>query len=346
MDGSIFPGGDNLYEGHLEDVPGRARTLEAQGWDGAFTLDTNVDPFAALLLAAEHTSRLDLLTGVAIAFARSPAITALQAWNLQRFSKGRLVLGLGSQVQAHIEKRFGMPWSRPAARMREYVLALRAFWDCWGRRTPLDFRGEFYHHTLMTPVFDPGPIDAPDPKIHLGALGPRMVAVAGEVADGLYVHPFTTPEFVERVQRPALEAGLARSGRRAEDFEISCMLITITGRDEDELSAADFAMRKLLTFYASTPAYRTVLDVHGWGDLQPRLNRMSKEGRWDEMADLASEDMIRAFAVKGRPEEIPDLVAERCGGWVDRLTLYAPYRSAPQLWPPIVRGIQSREVAA
>jgi len=341
VDGSIFPGGDNLYAGGLDDVPDRARLLEDQGYDGLFSLDTNVDPFFSLLLAAEHTSRIELMTGVAIAFARSPMTVALQTWNLHAQSNGRMILGLGSQVRAHIEKRFSMPWSRPAARMRDYILALRAIWGCWANNTPLNYRGDFYQHTLMTPVFSPPPTGLPDPKIYLGALGPKMVEVAGEVADGLFGHPFITPAFMEQVQLPALTAGLDRSGRTLADFDMPAMIMTITGRDDAEMANADMAIRKLIAFYASTPAYKPPLDLHGWGDLQPRLNTMSKEGRWNEMTGLISDDMVAAFAVKGAPEDVPALIGERCRGLIDRVTLYAPYAADPAIWPGVVRGIQA-----
>lgn len=342
VDGAIFPGGENLYDGDLTDVPARAREMEASGYDGLFTLDTKVDPFSSLLLAAEHTRRIELMTGVAIAFARSPMTVALQTWNLQKFSRGRTILGLGSQVRAHIENRFSMPWAAPAEKMREFILALRSIWDCWGRGAPLNFRGKYYKHTLMTPVFNPGPIGYPDPKIYLGALGPRMVEVAGEVADGLYGHPFTTMKFIDDVQLPALQKGLQKAGRTMDSFDMLAMIITITGRNDHEMAQADQAMRKLLAFYGSTPPYYSVLAAHGWGDLGPRLNRMSKEGRWEEMANLFSPEMVAAFTVKGRPEEIPGLIAQRCKGMVDRVTLYAPYPSAPSIWPDIVKGIQQQ----
>lgn len=341
VDGAILEGGDNLYQGGLEDVAARARLLESQGYDGLFTLDTNIDPFMSLLLAAEHTQRIELITGVAIAFARSPVTMALQAWNLQKYSNGRMILGLGSQVRAHIENRFSMPWAAPAEKMREFILAVRAIWDCWGRGTPLNFRGKHYKHTLMTPVFSPDPLDVPDPKIYLGALGPKMIEVAGEVADGLYGHPFNTMKFIEEVQLDSLRVGLARAGRTLRDFDMPAMIITITGRDEKEMAAADFAMRKLLAFYGSTPAYFPVLELHGWGDIGPKLNQMSKQGRWDEMADLFTPEMVDAFAVKGWPDEIPGLIAARCKGLIDRVTLYAPYRSDPSLWPAIVAGIRA-----
>ncbi|SNS65581.1 probable F420-dependent oxidoreductase, MSMEG_2256 family [Sphingomonas laterariae] len=341
VDGAIFKGGDNLYSGDLADIAGRAALMEEMGFDGLFTLDTTVDPFMALLLAAEHSRRCELITGVAIAFARSPMTLALQAWNLQRYSRGRMILGLGSQVQAHIEKRFSMPWGPPAAKMREAILAIRAIWDCWGRGVPLDFRGIYYRHSLMTPTFNPGPNDLPDPKIYLGALGPKMVEVAGEVADGLYGHPFTTIAFMRDVQLPSLEIGLARSGRTLADFDMPAMIMTITGEDDRAIAAADRAVRKLIAFYGSTPAYYGVLEHHGWHDLGPRLNRMSKEGRWDEMTGLITGEIVDAFAVRGAPSEIAGRIAARCAGLVDRVTLYTPYALSDAVLPEIVAGLKA-----
>jgi probable F420-dependent oxidoreductase len=342
VDASIFKGGDNLYSGDLSDVPTRAKAMEALGVDGLFTLDATIDPFLSLLLAAEHTQRTELITGVAIAFARSPMTTAMQAWNIQRYSKGRMILGLGSQVQAHIEKRFSMPWGPPAAKMREYLQALRAIWDCWGRGVPLKFRGDYYTHTLMTPTFNPGPHGFADPKIYLGALGPKMVEVAGELADGLYAHPFTTMPFVRDVQLPSLRQGLAKSGRTLKDFDMPAMIMTITGQTDEEFAHADKSIRKLIAFYGSTPAYYTVLEHHGWGDLGPRLNLMSKDGKWNEMTDLITDEIVEAFAVRGTPAEIPDLIAKRCEGLIDRVTLYTPYELSDEVLPGIIAGIRSK----
>ncbi|MCA9512650.1 MAG: TIGR03617 family F420-dependent LLM class oxidoreductase [Myxococcales bacterium] len=342
VDGAIFPGRDDLslYESDLSSVPARARLLEQQGFDGLFTLDTSIDPFFTLLLAAEHSERIELVTAVAIAFARTPMTMALPAWNLQKLSGGRLVLGLGSQVRAHVEKRFGMPWHGPARQMREFVLALRAIWHAWQTGEPLRFRGELYTHSLMNPLFDPGPIDVPPPRVVVGALGPQMVRVAGEVADGLYGHPFTTSAFVREVQLPALREGLSASGRTLADFDMPAMLLTVTGRDARERAVAEGAARRLLAFYGSTPAYYCVLEQHGFDDLGPRLNRMSKEGRWAEMSALLPDELLREICLVGTPDEIPELARERCRGGCDRITLYAPYPSSPETWPSIVRGIQ------
>lgn len=343
IDGALYPGVDDLrlYDGDLRSVPDRVRYLEEAGYDGLYTVDTNIDPFFNLLLAAEHTERIELMTGVAIAFARSPMTVALESWNLQAYSKGRFILGLGSQIQTHIERRFSMPWHGPAKQMREYVLALRAIWKAWETGEKLNFRGEFYIHTISNPVFTPTPIDGPPPKIYVGALGPRMVEMAGEVADGLFGHPYNTQKFIREVQMPALQKGLAKSGRTLGDFDMPGMVITITGRNDEEIERAEANCRRLLAFYGSTPAYWRVLEAHGWGEIGPVLNAMSKENRWAEMPDLLTEEMIDAFCVKGRPQDIPRLIDERCEGQVDRLTLYAPYASDTDLWPEIIAGVKA-----
>lgn len=343
IDGALFPGVDDLrlYDGRLEAVPERIRHLEETGFDGAYTIETNIDPFFNLLLAAEHSERIELLTGVAIAFARSPMITALQSWNLQGYSKGRFILGLGSQVRAHVEKRFSMPWHGPAKQMREYVQALRAIWDHWQNGTRLNFRGEYYTHAITTPVFTPDPLDCPPPKIYVGALGPLMVEMAGEVADGIFGHPFNSMKFIRDVQIPALEKGLSKAGRTLGDFDVQTMVLTITGRNDEEIEKAEANVRRLLAFYGSTPAYYRVMEAHGWNDVGPILNRMSKDGRWEEMPDLLPDGIVEEFCVKGTPDEIPKLVEERCAGISDRLTLYAPYASDPDMWSGIVQGIKA-----
>jgi probable F420-dependent oxidoreductase len=324
----------------LGDARRAAAELEEIGYDGAFTAETSHDPFLPLLLAAEGTERLELATGIAVAFARSPMTLAHTAWDLQAHSGGRLLLGLGSQIKAHIEKRFSMPWSAPAARMREFILALRAIWACWQDGVPLDFRGEFYRHTLMTPFFNPGPIPPGPPKVLLAAVGEKMTEVAGEVADGIILHGFTTERYVREVTMPALERGWARSGRRREDFQITGPMFVVTGTTEEETAQAAALTRQQIAFYGSTPAYRGVLELHGWGELQPELNRLSKEGRWAEMGDLVTDEILHTFAVVGAPEEVPSLLAARYGDLLDRLSFYAPYRSDPQRWAAVLDGLR------
>src|SRR4029077_2425820 len=281
----------------LANAAALAKEAEDAGYDGVWSAETSHDPFFPLLLAAEHTDRVELGTGITVAFPRSPMHLANIGWDLQNFSKGRFLLGLGSQIQAHIEKRFSATWSKPASRMRELILAMRAIWASWQEGTKLDFRGDFYSHTLMTPFFNPGPNPYGTPKVFLAGVGERMTEVAGEVADGLLAHGFTTARYMREVTLPALERGLARAGRTRDGYEISYPAMMVTGTTEEEIQTATQAVKAQLAFYASTPAYRPVLDLHGWGDLFSDLNRLSKRGEWVQMADLIPDDMLDAFAV-------------------------------------------------
>ena len=332
VDGSLT---DNLGE-----IANRARELEAAGYDGAYTFEGPHDPFLPVLLAAEHTDRLELSTAIAVAFARNPMTLAQTAYDLQSVSEGRFILGLGSQIRPHIEKRFSMPWSKPAARMRELALAIRAIWACWHEGAPLRFDGDFYRHTLMTPFFNPGPNPYGPPRMWLAGVGPAMTEVAGEVADGFLVHPFSTERFLCEVTLPALERGFARKGRTRDGFEIAFPLMIVTGDSDDEIAAAEGGVRRQLAFYGSTPAYRRVLDLHGWGDLQPELNRLSKEGRWEEMGGLIGDELVDTFTVRGRPEEIAPRVLARYGDLVDRISFNAPYRADPARWTVVLEGFK------
>ena len=304
-----------------------AKTAEAQGYDGVWTAETSHDPFLPLLMGAEHTERLELGTGIAVAFARNPMTTAMTAYDLQAFSKGRLLLGLGSQIKAHIEKRFSMPWSHPAPRMREFILAMRAIWACWQEGAPLQFEGEYYTHKLMTPFFNPGPHPYGVPKVFLAAVGERMTKVCGEVADGMLAHGFTTERYLREVTMPALDKGLHNGGRSREDFEISCPVFIVTGSTDEQRESAAAGTRRQIAFYGSTPAYRGVLELHGWGDLQPELNALSKQGKWAEMGDLIDDEVLTTFAVVAPPEEVPAEVLRRFDGIIDRLSFYLPYQA-------------------
>ena len=330
-----------LVTAALSEVPRIARDIETMGYDGVYTFEGPHDPFFPLALAAEHTERLDLATAIAVAFARSPMNLAHIGWDLQTFSKGRAILGLGSQIKPHIEKRFSMPWSRPAARMREMVLAIRAIWATWQDGTPLRFEGEIYRHTLMTPFFTPEPTEYGPARIFLAGVGTGMTEVAGEVADGFLVHPFSTAEFIREHTLPALDRGLAASGRTRADIEISWPAMVVTGVTEADVTAAASVTRSQLAFYGSTPAYRVVLDTHGWGDLQPELNRLSKEGRWDVMASLIDDEMLSTFAVCGAPSEIAAMMQARYGDLVDRIAFNAPYRSDPTAWAETLAGFRA-----
>ncbi len=316
-----------------------ARKSEEAGYDAIWSSETSHDPLLPLLIAAEHTERLGLGTAIVVAFGRSPMTLALSAWDLNAFSEGRFLLGLGSQIKPHIEKRYSMPWSHPAPRMREFIMAMRAIWDSWQNGTKLDFRGDFYTHTLMTPFFNPGPNPYGAPKVFLAAVGEGMTKVAAEVADGMLVHGFTTERYLREVTIPAIEAGLAASGRTRADYQLSYPAFVATGGTEEEMAAADTGTRKQIAFYASTPAYRGVLECHGWGELQTELNSLSKRGEWDEMGRLISDEILDAFAVRGTPEEVPAALHRRFGDIIDRISLYMPYRDSG-VAPRILAGLR------
>jgi probable F420-dependent oxidoreductase len=328
----------------LDTAAGTARAAEAAGYDGLWSLEAAHDPFLPLLLAAEHTERLELGTGIAVAFARTPMTLAYLADDLQRYARGRFVLGLGSQIKPHIERRFSMPWSNPAARMRELVLAIRAIWRSWETGERLDFAGEFYTHTLMTPFFSPGPNPHGTPRIFVAAVGPRMTGVAAEVADGLLVHGFTTARYLRERTIPLLDQGLAEAGRRRADVTVSYPGFVATGTTRDRVEAARTAIRGHLAFYGSTPAYRPVLDLHGWGDLADELHTLSRRNEpaaWQQMADLVTDDVLDAFAVSGEPDAIAPQIRERFAGLVDRFSFYTPYDTEPDVLASIVRDLRA-----
>jgi probable F420-dependent oxidoreductase len=309
----------------LVEAAEHAAALERRGYDGVWCGETSHDPFVALTLAATTTRRIGIGSGVAIAFARNPMSLAITANDLQLASRGRFRLGIGSQVRAHIERRFGLEWSRPSARMRELVLAVRHIWAAWDGGAGLDFHGEFSTHTLMPPVFDPGPNPYGQPPIFLAAVGPRMTAVAGEVADGLIAHSFVTERYLRDVMQPALASGAAASGRDAASIEVSYPAFVATGHDGDAIERAVTAVRGQIAFYGSTPAYRSVLAHHGWDDIHEQLHARSKAGDWDGLAALVDDEMVHAFAAVGPPAEVARTLHERCHGVVDRITPYAPY---------------------
>jgi len=313
--------------GSLGDVPQRARELEAQGYDGLVTAELASDPFLPLLLAAEHTERVALMPSIAVAFSRNPMILANLANDLQAYSHGRFVLGIGSQIAPHITRRFSMPWSQPAERMREFIQAMRAIWRCWYQGEKLDFRGEFYTHTLMTPAFTPTNNPHGAPPVILAAVGPKMTEVAAEVADGMLVHGFTTQRYLERVTLPAIERGLARSGRARADFQVCYPAFVVTGRDEREWQASRTGVARQVAFYGSTPAYRGVLETHGWGELQAELNVLSKQGQWEKMGERITDEILEEFAVVAEPRRVPAALKARFGGSVDRLLCTFPYAS-------------------
>jgi probable F420-dependent oxidoreductase len=315
--------------------------LELIGYDGGFSFESKHDPFLPLALASQTTQTLRLGTAVAIGFARNPMVLANVGWDLQQLTEGRFVLGLGSQIRPHIQKRFSETWSRPAARMREMVLAIRAIWDCWEGNAPLRFEGEFYRHTLMTPAFDPGPNPHGPPPIFLGAFGPRMIEVTGEVADGLIVHPFNTRASLEQHVVPALARGRAEAGRAADAVELMWVMMVVTWSTDEEHDIAIRSVKDQLAFYGSTPAYAPVLDLHGYGDLHHDLNRLSKEGRWDEMAALVPDEVVELIAVVGPRHEIAPKLAARADGVTTSISLVNNRNPDPTLFADIVADLRS-----
>jgi len=330
----------------LED-PRSARTLypelERIGYDGAFSFEAKHDPFLTLAVASEHTKRIRLGTAIAIAFARNPMNLANLGYDMQVISGGRFVLGLGTQVRPHIERRFSSTWSKPAKRLREIVLAIRAIWESWENGTQLDHRGEFYRHTLMIPAFDPGPNPFGPPPIFTGGFGPLMTEIAGEVADGFITHPFNTRRSLLENTLPALQRGLDEAGRSRDSLEIMSATLIVTADSEEALAASRDAARRQLAFYGSTPAYRPTLECHGWEDVHEELNALSKKGRWDDMSGLISDEILDAIAVVGPRAEIPKLLHERLDGIADSVSLTHNRAPDPAHWADIVAALKASQ---
>jgi probable F420-dependent oxidoreductase len=321
-----------------------ARRHEKAGYDGLWSSESAHDPFLPLVLAAEHTGQMELGTAIAVAFARSPMQLAYTAHDLQAYSGGRFVLGLGSQIKPHIERRFSMPWSHPAPRMREFIMAMRAIWSAWNDGAKLSFRGDFYQHTLMTPFFSPPPAPGGAPAVFLAAVGEAMTTVAGEVADGLLVHAFSTERYLREVTLPALSAGLAASGRSRVDVQVSMLAMIATGDTEEEMARAVARTREQIAFYGSTPAYRGVLSRHGWAELGDELNSLSRSDRddkWEAMGALIDDDVLHAFAVVAEPGGVAAEIRRRFGGLIDRVSFYSPYETRTQTWDLILQGLKS-----
>jgi probable F420-dependent oxidoreductase len=319
-------------------IAAQAVKAEQSGYDGVWSAETNHDPFLPIAVGAAATEKLEFGTGIAVAFARNPMTLAVLANDLQLLTKGRFMLGMGSQIKPHITKRFSMPWSHPAPRMRELILAIRAIWNTWETGEPLAFRGEFYTHTLMTPFFNPGPNPYGNPKILLAAVGELMTEVAGEVGDGFLVHGFSTERYLREVSLPALERGAAKAGKTRMDLTVSYPGFVVTGPDEQSMEAAAKGVREQIAFYGSTPAYRPVLELHGWGDLQPELNTLSKRGEWVQMGELINDDILNAFAVVAPIDQVATEVRNRFEGMIDRFSFYAPYKVDPDMWKGVLAG--------
>lgn len=333
-----------LDAGSLTDVRDAARHAEDTGYGGLWTSETSHDPFLPLVVAAEHTSRIELGCAVAVAFARSPMTVANATHDLQRFSRGRFTLGLGTQVRPHIERRFSMPWSSPSARLEEFIGAVRAILSSWEDGTPLAFEGDFYRHTLMTPMFRPEPHGHGLPRIIIGGVGPGMVRTAARAADGLLLHAFSTPGYLDAVVLPNIHEALTARGANRDEFDLSCRVFLATGRTEAELKVATNSVRARIAFYGSTPAYQAVLAHHGWTELGVRLNDLSRTDdpdRWSAMAALIDDEVLTTFAIVGNPVEAAAQIESRYGRLADRLWYYTPYRPADGLLEEVTHAIQS-----
>lgn len=325
----------------LADVPAVTAAAEALGFDGLWANEIAHDPFLALTLAAAHSRRLDLGTAVALAFTRSPTTLACTAWDLAQFSGGRFILGLGTQVKAHVVRRFGMAWDPPAPKLREVIGAIRAVWSAWRTGEPLNYRGRYITLTLMTPFFTPAGPPPDGLRIEIAGVGTRMCRLAGEVADGFHVHPFHTRRYLREVVEPHLRDGLRRAGRPREALSVACSVFAAVGT-RAEVARGLEAIRGHLAFYASTPTYRPVLDLHGWSEVGERLSRLAARGRWDEMPALVSEEMLEACAVWGAPDEVGARLRQEYGAHVDRLAVYEPLvpgRRA-EVWTALLRALR------
>lgn len=315
-----IPPGDKLLPG----IATLAREAEALGFAGLWTNETRHEPFLPLAVAAGHTRTIELGTAIAVAFARSPMHTAQTAWDLQDYSGGRLLLGLGTQVRAHVERRFGMPWGAAVPQLREYILALRAIWRAFQTDDRLDFQGRYYRHTLLTPFFNPGPIGHPAIPIYIAGVNAGLARLAGELCDGYHVHMLNSPAYLREVVRPAVAAGAARAGRDPAAVTLASAVFVVTGADAAARDVARERAREQIAFYASTPTYRVVLAVHGWEDVGEALSQLARARRWADLPALVTDDMLRAFTVEAAPGEVGPALRERYAGLLDRVACYVP----------------------
>ncbi len=310
----------------LKTLPDYARKTEAMGYDCLWSSETQHDPYLPVAVAATATSRIKLGTNIATVFSRSPMITAHIAWDLQKASGGRFTLGLGTQVKAHNERRFSVKFESPGPKMAEAIRAIRAIWDCWQNGAKLNFKGQFYTFDVMTPFFNPGPIEHPNVPIFIAAVNPYMCGVAGELCEGMHVHPFNSPKYLREVVHPAVEAGLKKSGRARKDFTFATASFVIVGDTDKERAEQAQMVRQQIAFYGSTRTYQPVLECHGWGQVTAQLHRKSVEGDWKGMADLITDEMLDTYAVTATYDRLHEKIMERYKGLLDRTALYQPYQ--------------------
>ncbi len=316
----------SLWVNDMNKVAAAAQAAEELGFGALWTSDTSHNPHFPLVLAAEHSRRIQLGTAIVVAFARSPMDVAYQAWDLARYSNGRYLLGLGTQVKGHIERRFSMPWRSPAAEnMKDYIGALRAIWQAWQSGERLNYRGEFYTHTLMSPFFDPGPNEFPEIPIYTAGVNERMCRLAGEVSDGFHAHPFHTRRYLQEVVLPAIDAGAASAGRSRADVDISSAIFVVAGDNSKEINAGLMEVGQQAAFYASTPTYAPVMDLHGWSDVREELSALVARKRWDQISGLVTPEMVDAFAIVSSWDDLPQRIHDKYDGILDRVTLYIPF---------------------
>jgi probable F420-dependent oxidoreductase len=308
----------------LNQMPAVARFADDAGFDGIWTFETAHEPFLPLVLAAEHSSRMSVGTSIALAFPRSPTILAQIAWDLARFSRGRFILGLGTQVKGHNERRFGVKWERPVEKMREVILAVRAIWDCWQNRTRLNFQGEFFKLTLMTPFFSPEPHEYHRIPIFVAGVNRRMCQVAGELCEGFHAHPLHSARYLRERVLPNIEIGLRQSGRQRQSIEISSSIFIIPSDDPADEAKYESEIREQISFYASTPPYRPVFDLEGWGNAADELKALASRGKWSEMPALITDEMLDRFALRGTWADLPEKVLKKYDGLLDRVSYYFP----------------------
>ena len=319
----------------LKEVPAIAKAAEGMGFDALWTSETQHDPFLPCALIAEHTQRLNFGTAIAVSFARSPATLAYTAWDLAAQSHGRFMLGLGTQVKAHVERRFGMQWPESVVRkLREQIQAIRAFWDAWQNGTKLNFRGEYYKLTLMSPFFNPGPIEHPDIPIYIAGVNEGLAKLAGELCDGFHVHPFHSPRYLTEVILPAVERGLEKGGRKRQEIAVSVTAFVATSSEEEAFA------REQIAFYASTPSYRPVMALYGWGTLAERLSTHASRGQWNKMPELVTDEMLHEFCLVTDEDNLAAALKERYGRITDRLGLYTPFvpGTAAARWERLISG--------
>ncbi|CAN5894815.1 LLM class F420-dependent oxidoreductase [soil metagenome] len=326
----------------LRDMRKTARAAEDLGFAGLWTSETKHDAFLPLAIAAEATQEIELGTSVAIAFSRSPMEVAQTAWDLQDLAGGRFILGLGTQVKAHITRRFSMPWVKPTARLREYILAMRAIWESFQTEGPLKFEGEFYQHTLISPFFNPGPIEHPGIPIYIAGVNTRLAHLTGETCDGFHIHPFHSPEYVRKTIQPAIAEGADKAGRNPESVELATSVFVITGENAVETSKQRESIRAQISFYASTPTYRTVLEAHGWEKVGEKLGTMAREKKWREMPSLITDEMLSAFAIEAAPDEVGPALRDRYDGLLDRAALYVPFvpGEKDEFWRAVAESVR------